>query len=108
MSNWITICESTAIAPNTGVCAKVGDKQVAVFFSTRTNSLHAVGNYDPIGKANILSRGIVGSIDEKICVASPLYKQHFSLETGECVESPEYSVPVYEVRNNNGMIEIKQ
>ncbi|AEX24154.1 MULTISPECIES: nitrite reductase small subunit NirD [Vibrio] len=108
MSNWISICESTAIAPNTGVCAKVDDKQIAVFFSQRTNSLHAISNFDPIGKANILSRGILGCVGEILCVASPLYKQHFCLETGKCIENPEYNVPIYEVRNNNGMIELRQ
>ncbi|MGP8305494.1 nitrite reductase small subunit NirD [Vibrio sp. YIC-376] len=108
MSNWISVCESDVIAPNTGVCAKVGNKQIAIFFSKRTNSLHAISNYDPIGKANILSRGIVGCINEILCVASPLYKQHFCLETGKCIENPEYNVPIYEVRNNNGMIELRQ
>jgi len=108
MNHWLSICELGAIPPNTGICAKVGDKQIAVFFSQRTHKLHAISNYDPIGKANILSRGIVGSIDEKICVASPLYKQHFDLETGECLEKPEYQVSVYDVRESNGNIEIKQ
>lgn len=108
MSNWISVCESDAIAPNTGVCAKVGNLQIAIFFSKRTNSLHAISNYDPIGKANILSRGIVGCINEILCVASPLYKQHFCLTTGQCIENPEYSLPIYEVRNNNGIIELRQ
>ncbi|CAM3040687.1 nitrite reductase small subunit NirD [Vibrio mytili] len=108
MENWISICESDAIAPNTGVCAKVEDKQIAIFFSKRTNSLHAISNYDPIGKANILSRGILGCMDDKLCVSSPLYKQHFCLETGHCIEDPEYNVPIYQVRNNNGTIEVKQ
>jgi nitrite reductase (NADH) small subunit len=108
MSNWVSVCESDVIAPNTGVCAKVGNEQIAIFFSKRTNSLHAISNYDPIGKANILSRGIVGCINEILCVASPLYKQHFCLKTGQCIENPEYSLPIYEVRNNNGMIELRQ
>jgi nitrite reductase (NADH) small subunit len=30
-------------------------------------------------------------------VASPLYKQHFDLQTGECLEDSEVSVPVYSV-----------
>ncbi len=108
MKNWLTICESSEIAPNTGICAKVGEKQVAIFFSKRTDSLHAISNYDPIGKANVLSRGILGSVEDELHVASPLYKQHFNLETGICLESPQHKVEVYEVRNNNGMVEINQ
>lgn len=106
MTNWVEICELTAIAPNTGVCAKVGDQQVAIFFSKRTNTLHAISNFDPIGKANVLSRGILGSIEDNIYVASPLYKQHFDLNSGICLEYPEQNVKVFQVRENNGIVEV--
>lgn len=108
MTTWKPICKTTDIAPNTGVCAKVGDEQVAIFFSQRTDKLHAVSNYDPFGKANVLSRGIIGSVDDQLYVASPLFKQHFNLETGECLEDPSISIAVYAVREQNGFIEIQQ
>ncbi|WP_432463436.1 nitrite reductase small subunit NirD [Agarivorans sp. QJM3NY_33] len=108
MDNWLTICKSEDIAPNTGVCAKVGDNQVAIFLSSRTNSVHAITNFDPFGKANVLSRGIIGTINDRLCVASPLYKQHFDLHTGECLEQPEIQLHTYQVRINQGSIEIKQ
>jgi nitrite reductase (NADH) small subunit len=31
-------------------------------------------------------------------VASPLYKNHFDLATGECLEAPEHSVRTHPVR----------
>lgn len=108
MDNWLTICKTTDIAPNTGGCAKVGDKQVAIFFSERTDALYAISNYDPIGKANVLSRGIIGSMGDQLCVASPLYKQHFNLATGVCFEDPSIQIDVFEVRQNNGVIQIRQ
>ena len=40
---------------------------------------------------------MVGDIDGRLMVASPLYKQHFDLLTGECIENGEVSVPVYAV-----------
>jgi len=46
------------ILPDTGVCALVKEQQVAIFRSRRLNELFAVGNYDPIGEANVLSRGV--------------------------------------------------
>jgi len=46
---------------------------------------------------SVLSRGIVGDIKGELVVASPLYKQHFSLLTGKCLEDDSASVPVYEV-----------
>ncbi|WP_068716558.1 nitrite reductase small subunit NirD [Vibrio tritonius] len=107
MSQWKTICKTSDIAPNSGVCAKVGDKQVAIFFSQRTNHFYAIGNYDPIGKANVLSRGIIGSIDDQLYVASPLYKQHWNLVTGACLEKPELSIATYEVQQANDEIQIR-
>ena len=45
----------------------------------------------------MLSRGMVGDINDRLVVASPLYKQHFDLQTGECLEDGEVRVPVYSV-----------
>ena len=59
--------------------------------------MFAISNWDPVGKANVLSRGIVGDLDGKIVVASPLYKQHFDLSSGECMEDNEASVKIYPV-----------
>ncbi len=106
MSDWITICNSDDISPNSGVCAKVGGHQVAIFFSQRTQSYHAISNYDPIGEANVLSRGIIGSIGDQLCVASPLYKQHYSLTTGQCLEQPNVVIPVFDVKLEQGKIHV--
>ena len=61
----------------------VGDAAPRVF---------AIDNIDPNAGASVLSRGLVGSLGERIVVASPIYKQHFDLATGECLEAPEHSV----------------
>ena len=55
----------------------------------------AVSNFDPFGKANVLSRGIIGSIGEQLVVASPLYKQHFDLQTGACLEDDSVSLKTF-------------
>ena len=62
-----------------------------------TPQVYAIGNWDPIGKANVLSRGIVGDIGERLVVASPLYKHHFDLQTGDCLEESDAKVPVFDV-----------
>ena len=51
-----------------------------------------MGNLDPFSRANVLSRGIVGDLKGELVVASPVYKQHFSLRTGQCVEDPDVRV----------------
>ena len=89
--------------PDTGVCALLNGRQVAVFrvgagSDTEAPRLFAIDNYDPNSQAAVLSRGLVGSIGERIVVASPIYKQHFDLQTGECLEAPHNSVSSYPVR----------
>ena len=91
------VCRLEDIVPNTGVCALIGGRQIAVF-RLDDDSLHALDNYDPFSRANVLSRGIVGDVKGEVVVASPVYKQHFSLATGRCLEDPSVGVPVYEVR----------
>jgi nitrite reductase (NADH) large subunit len=66
------------------------------------DALYAVGNYDPASGINVLSRGIVGDVGGEIVVASPLYKQHYSLVTGRCLEDPELRIPAYLARVTDG------
>src|SRR5690348_11210629 len=82
---WVSVCRLDDIVPNTGVCALVRGRQLAVF-RLDDDSVHAIGNYDPFSRTNVLSRGIVGDLKGELVVASPVYKQHFSLLTGHCVE----------------------
>ena len=52
----------------------------------------------------MLSRGIVGDLKGELVVASPLYKQHFSLITGRCIEDVALSVPTYLTRLVDGQV----
>lgn len=104
---WISVCELDDLLPDTGVCALVNKKQVAIFRSRRLGEVFAVSNYDPIGEANVLSRGIIGSIGDNVVVASPLYKEHYNLRTGECLEKPEYRLPVFPVRVDDGLVQVQ-
>ena len=89
----------TDLLENSGVCVLISGVQVAVFYlPAETPAVYALANWDPIGKANVLYRGIVGDINGELVVASPLYKQHFSLVTGRCLEESDVQVPVYQVR----------
>jgi len=97
MSDWIAVCQLDDIVPNTGVCALVGGRQIAVF-RLDDDSVYAIDNYDPFSHANVLSRGIVGDVKGELVVASPVYKQHFSLVSGACLEDPAIRVAAYPVR----------
>lgn len=103
---WIDICHLEDLTPNRGVAALLGDQQVAIFYLAKDEAVYAIHNYDPIGKANVLARGIVGDVKGEVVVASPLYKQHFSLISGQCVEDENVRVPVYKVRIVEGRIQV--
>lgn len=105
--SWTTVCELSDIWPNIGVCAKYGNRQVAIFRYGKGQELFAIGNYDPFSKANVLSRGIVGDKEGEPKVASPIYKQNFSLRTGVCLDDPEVSVPTFEVRVLGGSVQLR-
>ena len=111
-NEWVSICQDQDLLPNTGLCALHDGEQVAIYkispSKEYSQDLYAISNYDPIGKANVLSRGILGSISDHLVVASPLYKQHFDLNTGECLEDPEQNVQTYEVRRFDNEIQLKK
>ncbi len=86
--------------------ALVGGEQVAVF-RLDDDSVYAVGNHDPFSRANVLSRGIVGDLKGELVVASPVYKQHFSLRTGRCVEDAAARIPVYAARVEEGWVVVE-
>lgn len=84
---WVDICSVQDLVPNSGVAALVNEQQIALFYvPSKTPAIYAIGNYDPIGGAQVLSRGIVGDVAGELVVASPLYKQHFRLNDGSCIE----------------------
>jgi nitrite reductase (NADH) small subunit len=108
---WANVCNEADLVLGSGVCALLDhngeQQQVALFRETRDGPVYAISNYDPIGDANVLSRGIIGSIGTRIVVASPLYKQHFCLESGQCLEDPSISVKAWSVRIDGGKVQLR-
>jgi nitrite reductase (NADH) small subunit len=103
---WTTICPIDRILPNTGVCALVNGKQIAVFRVGDGMDVYAIDNYDPFSKAYVLSRGIVGDRNGIPKVASPIYKQNFSLLTGECLDDSTVKLLTFPVRVVDGQVEL--
>ena len=101
--NWTDICAVDDILPGTGVCALVDSRHVAIF-RAGTDRFFAIDNVDPKSGASILSRGLVGNIGNRVVVASPMYKTHFDLHTGECIEHPEQSARAHHVRTSSGRV----
>ena len=99
------VCAVDAIPLEGGVAALVDGSAVAVFRSF-DGSVFALSNVDPFSGASVLSRGIVGTRGEVPVVVSPMHKQAFDLRTGECLDQPGVSVPVYEVRLRDDVVEV--
>jgi nitrite reductase (NADH) small subunit len=102
---WHRVCPVSDLVINSGVCALIENTQIAIFAfdnlsDANDNNLtvYAVSNFDPIGKANVISRGMTGSIDGEAVVASPLYKQHFVLSSGQCIEQEDVSLSAFATR----------
>ena len=104
---WVDVCSFDELLPDRGVAALVGDRQVAIFRVSPSDELFAVSNYDPFSGAFVLSRGIVGSRGDVPKVASPVYKQTFSLRTGECFDDPSVRIATYDVRVADGRVQIE-
>lgn len=101
----LTLCATDDLVAGAGVAARHGTTQIALFYLPGEDiELFAVGNHDPIGGANVISRGVIGDINGEIVVASPLYKQHFSLRTGQCLEDASYHLPTYRVAIAQGRV----
>lgn len=97
--SWEAVCRRKDLVAGSGVCALLGTEQVALFYlPEEEQKVFAISNRDPIGGANVLSRGIVGDLQGKLVVASPLFKQHFDLTSGECLEQADVCVEVYSAR----------
>ena len=105
-NKWIDVCSEDDLQLDSGVCALVENKQVAIFYMPKEGAVYAINNHDPFGNANVLSRGLIGDSNGIPMVASPLYKQHFNLLTGECLEDSSVSVEAYAIRIENGRVEV--
>jgi NAD(P)H-dependent nitrite reductase small subunit len=103
---WLDVCGVDDLQADSGVCALVAGKQIALFYLPKEQGIYAIDNYDPFSHANVLSRGIIGDIAGQPVVASPLYKQHFNLITGVCLEEPSVQISSYPLRIENNRIHI--
>jgi len=105
-NKWIDVCSVDDLQPDSGICALVDNKQVAIFYMPKEHTVYAVNNYDPFGNANVLSRGLIGDLNNVPMVSSPLYRQHFNLLTGECLEDENVRIEAYAIRIENDRVEV--
>jgi NAD(P)H-dependent nitrite reductase small subunit len=109
MNNWTDLCALSDLPPNAGLAARLGDTQVALFHLPDSDEkVFALANFDPKSGANVLARGILGDIKGERVVASPIYKQHYRLNDGQCLEDEGTQVPVWDVKIEAGRVLVGQ
>lgn len=102
---WTPVCSNEDLIANAGVALRLGQRQIALFYlPDEQPSLYAVDHYDPLGDAPVIARGIVGDLQGELVVASPLYKQHYRLRDGLCLEDESVCLATWPVCEQGGRI----
>ena len=102
---WLTVCSLAQLEPLWAEAALLRGQQIAIVLLPDGN-VHAVTNQDPATGSFVMSRGIVGSRGDRTTIASPLHKQVYDLVTGECYTTPEFSLRTFDVRIENGVVQV--
>ncbi|HWL29707.1 MAG TPA: nitrite reductase small subunit NirD [Burkholderiaceae bacterium] len=102
---WQPACHVDDLIMHAGVAVRAHGEQVALFLTDQ--GLFGVDNVDPFCGAAVLSRGIVGDLGGRLVVASPMYKQHFCLETGRCLEDGDVRIRTWPLRKtDSGIVQV--
>lgn len=97
----LVVCTIDQLDIERGAAALVDGAQLALF-RLADDTVHAIDNRDPATGANVLARGLLGTVADddgapEWYVASPLHKHRFSLRDGRCLQDPSLSVTVHPV-----------
>lgn len=108
LASWKSVCSEADLVSNSGVVVWLDGVQVALFYlpGAQDRTLYAIDNHDPESGANVIGRGLIGSIKGDLVVAAPIYKQHYRLEDGQCLEAPDQRLRVWPVRLKGGVVEL--
>jgi nitrite reductase (NADH) small subunit len=104
-TGWHRVCAVEELEVAWGEAALVAGRQVALF-RTAKSEIFAVAQQDPATGAHVMARGIMGSRGARPTIASPLHKEVYDLETGECFSNPELRLPTFRTRIADGFVEV--
>ena len=106
---WTDVCAVGDLQPERAVPALVQGRQVAIV-RLHDDTVHAVGQRDPYCDANVMSRGLVGSVTvegrEVPVIFSPMYKQAFDVRSGRAVAEPNVGLGSWAVQVIAGRVQV--
>ena len=103
--HWHDVCALEDLIEGAGVGALVGGRQIALF--QVHGRVYALDNFDPASRANVLSRGLTGNLQGERVVASPIYKHHYVLTSGRCIEDSTFNVTAYPTKVVEGRVRVE-
>ncbi len=109
VDDWIEVCGANKVPVERGVAAVVDGRPIAIFriSSDDGDKFFAVDHIDPRTNTPTIARGIVGSANDEPIVISPLLKDRFSLITGSCLNEPELSISVLDVKLTDNLVFVR-
>jgi nitrite reductase (NADH) small subunit len=102
---WHRVCAVEELEPAWGEAALIAGRQVALFRTA--GQVFAVAQEDPATGAHVMARGITGSRGARPTLASPLHKEVYDLETGECLTAPGLRLQTFSARIAGGYVEVE-
>jgi nitrite reductase (NADH) large subunit len=103
-TQWVCFGEASAIPADGGATLKYGRHQIAIFNFEKMDKWFASQNLCPHKREMVLSRGLLGDIEGLPKVVCPMHKKSFSLETGEGLSDPTFSISTFPVEIREGRI----
>ena len=110
---WQTLCKTSDLVANSGVAALLPSPcgtnaiQVALFWLPAMNRVYAVENYDPLSDTFLNARGLIGDRHGEPFLATPLYKHHYRLSDGVCLEDNNISLKTWVAKIEQGEVRLK-
>lgn len=99
------VCRLEDLEPFFGEAALVDGVQIALI-RVPGDRIFAVSQWDDVARANVMARGIVGTKQGRPTLASPIHKQVYDLETGECLSQEGPRLEAFEVRIDDGRVAV--
>lgn len=101
--NAVEVCALAQLESAMAVAARVDGVQIALV-RLPDDTVYAVDHRDPRTGSCTVARGIVGSKQGEPTIATPLYKEVYSLVTGMCLSNPDYRLVTHPVEVVDGRV----
>ncbi|MGL6361875.1 nitrite reductase small subunit NirD [Aeromonas veronii] len=82
---WQAVCEQHVLEEGLGRSVLLQGEVIALFRCG--GHIYALDGMDPVAAAPVIALGLVGDCQGEPMVASPIYKQRYSLRDGRCLDN---------------------